>query len=75
MMYLVYLTVSGKADSYGTVLADPMPNQFTVRPLSDDERDGVLEGRLMWDAGTFTFVQNPNWNPLPPEPEPDLPVE
>ena len=61
--YLVYFTESGKADSYGSVLADPMPAEFTVRALSDEERDGVLEGRLIWDADTLTFVQNPNWQP------------
>ena len=63
MMYLVYLTATGKADSYGTVLADPMPAEYTVRAMSEDETSGVLEGRLMWDAETLTFVQNPNWNP------------
>lgn len=66
-MYLVYLTATGKADSYGTVLADPMPAEYTVRPMSDDETAGVGEGRLMWDAETLTFMTNPNWQP----PEPD----
>jgi hypothetical protein len=61
MFYLVYVTTTGKADSYGSVLADPMPAEFTVRPMSDDETAGVLEGRLMWDAPTLAFVQNPNW--------------
>jgi hypothetical protein len=68
MMYLVYFTVTGKADSYGSILADPMPEQFTVRPMSDDETAGVLEGRLMWDADSLTFVENPNWTP-PSEPD------
>lgn len=62
-MHLVYLTATGKAHSYGSVLADPMPDQFTVRELSDDEKSGVQEGRLMWDAETLTFIQNPNWEP------------
>jgi hypothetical protein len=66
-MYLVYFTATGQPDSYGTVLADPMPDGFTVRPLTDTERDGVLEGRILWDADTLTFVDNPNWRP--PEPE------
>lgn len=61
MMYLVYVTVTGEADSYGTILADPMPEGLTVRPMSEDETAGVLEGRLMWDASTLAFVQNPNW--------------
>jgi hypothetical protein len=63
MFYLVYVTATGKADSYGTILADPMPEEFTVRPMSDDETAGVFEGRLMWDAPTLAFIQNPNWNP------------
>lgn len=62
-MYLVYVTATGKADSYGTVLADPMPTEYTVRPMTEDETGGVGEGRLMWDAGTLAFVQNPNWTP------------
>ena len=69
MFYLVYFTATGKADSYGSVLADPMPSEFTVRPMSQDETAGVLEGRLMWDADSLTFVENPNWTP----PAPDLP--
>ena len=71
MFYLVYLTRTGEAFSYGTILADPMPAEFTVRPMSDEESSGVLEGRLMWDAGTLTFVQNQNWTPPEPEPADD----
>ena len=63
MFYLVYLTLTGEAVSYGSVLADPMPEQFTVRALTDDETIGVNEGRLIWDAATLTFVQNPHWLP------------
>lgn len=69
---LVYFTDTGKADSIGTVLADPMPPQFTVRPLTHEEETGVLEGRLMWDAATLSFVANPNY---PPEPWPPDPPE
>jgi len=66
MFYLVYVTETGKADSYGSVLADPMPTEYTVRAMSDDETAGVLEGRLMWDADTLAFVVNPNW--IAPDP-------
>ena len=69
---LVYFTDTGKADSIGTVLADPMPPEFTVRHLTEEEETGVLEGRLMWDAATLSFVNNPNW---PPEPWPPDPPE
>jgi hypothetical protein len=69
MMYLLYRTANGQSVSIGSVLADPMPEEFTVRPMSDDETAGVLEGRLMWDADSLTFVQNPNWTP-PEEPNP-----
>ena len=63
MTYLVYFTATGKADSYGSILANPMPSEFTVRPMSEDETAGVGEGRLMWDADTLAFVTNPNWTP------------
>ena len=66
---LVYFTDTGKADSIGTVLADPMPPEFTVRHLTEAEETGVLEGRLMWDAATRSFVDNPNWPPQVEEPE------
>lgn len=69
--YLVYDTITGKADSYGTVLADPMPAGFTIRAMTSEERDGVLDGRLLWDAASLSFVDNPNWPPTPPpSPEP-----
>ena len=67
--YLVYFTDTGKADSYGSVLADPMPDGFTIRPMSEEETAGVQEGRLMWDADSLTFVVNPTWTP----PASDLP--
>jgi hypothetical protein len=67
---LVYFTDTGKADSIGTVLADPMPSQFTVRHLTEEEETGVLEGRIMWDAATLSFVPNPNWPPPPWPPDP-----
>lgn len=63
MFYLVYSLSTGEAVSYGSVLADPMPEQFTVRALTNDETAGVREGRLMWDATTLTFVQNLHWVP------------
>lgn len=62
-MFIVLMKDSNEAYSYGTVLADPMPEQFTVRLLTDDEAVGVSEGRLMWDAATSAFVQNPHWVP------------
>jgi hypothetical protein len=67
--YLLYFTSTGQPDSYGTVLADPLPVGFTVRELSDDERDGVLNGCLIWNAETLSFDINPHWAPEPTEPE------
>ena len=68
-MYLLYETVTGQSFSFGSVLTDPMPAEFTVRSMSEDETSGVLEGRLMWDADSLMFVQNPNWTaPEPVEP-------
>jgi hypothetical protein len=59
MMFVVYFTTTGDADSFGTVLADPMPDQFTVRPLTDDET-------AMLADGTRTI------EPRPPFPDPDI---
>ena len=63
-MYLLYRSDSGVAVSYGSVLADPMPEGLTVRLMTDEETAGVFGGWLMWDADSLTFVQNPNWTPL-----------
>ena len=68
-MYLLYRIENGQSVSIGSVLADQIPDGLTVRPMSEDETRGVLEGRLMWDADSLTFVQNPNWTP-PEEPNP-----
>lgn len=63
MMYLLYKTVTGQAVSYGSVLADPMPADLTLRPMTDDETVGVFDGRLVWDAQTLTFITNLDFTP------------
>ncbi len=68
-MYLLYRAENGQSVSIGSVLTDPIPEGLTVRPMTEDETAGVLEGRLMWDADSLTFVENPNWTP-PEDPNP-----
>lgn len=64
MMYVVYYTDSGDAFSIGSVLADPMPPEFSVYTCQGDEGAGLLDGSMMWDAASRSVVPRPN-----PEPE------
>jgi hypothetical protein len=66
MMFVVYFTTTGDADSFGTVLADPMPDQFTVRPLTDDEAAMLADGTGIWNPTTRTI------EPRPPSPDPNI---
>jgi hypothetical protein len=67
MMFLLYRIESGQSVSIGSVLTDPIPEGLIVRSMTQEETAGVLEGRLMWDADSLTFVQNPNWTPPAPD--------
>jgi hypothetical protein len=59
MMYVVYDVASGAAFSIGTVLADPMPDVFSVYACEPQESAGLLSGELVWDAVTLSVVQRP----------------
>ena len=60
MMYVVYYTDSGEAFSIGSVLADPMPAEFSVYTCQGDEGAGLLDGTLMWDASSRTIIVRPD---------------
>ncbi len=62
-MFVVWFTATGEADSFGTVLADPMPPQYSVRPLSDDEAQMLADGTGIWDQQALAVV------PRPPDPD------
>lgn len=57
--YCVYVTVTGEADSFGTVLADPMPDQYSVKELSDDETTMLLDGTGIWSPQQLAVVPRP----------------
>lgn len=62
-MFVVWFTATGEADSFGTVLADPMPAQYSVRALSDDEAQMLADGTGIWDPQQLAVV------PRPPDPD------
>lgn len=52
--YAVYETATGRLKSLGTVLANPMPVEFTVQVLAAEPASDQ-----MWDEATRTFVPRP----------------
>ncbi|KKK55825.1 hypothetical protein LCGC14_3070680 [marine sediment metagenome] len=52
--FAVYETSTGILRSLGTVLADPMPPQFTVIDIGTSPADNT-----MWDETTRTFIPRP----------------
>jgi hypothetical protein len=61
--YAVYVTATGEADSFGTVLADPMPDQFSVKQLSDTETAMLLDGTGIWSPTLLAIVERPEVTP------------
>jgi hypothetical protein len=57
--YAVYFTATGEADSFGTVLADPMPDQFSVKQLSDTETAMLLDGTGIWSPTDLAIIPRP----------------
>ena len=56
--HIVYFTDTGKAFSIGTVLADPMPSEFSVFDMTEAEKDQLFAGTLRWDEATRSLVAN-----------------
>jgi hypothetical protein len=61
MMFVVYETATGRAVSFGTVIADPLPNGLTSRALSDTEAEVVRLGGGRWFASELRVVLYPGW--------------
>ena len=59
--YAVYWTATGEADSFGTVIADPLPAGLATRALTDNETVMLLDGTGIWNPATLTI------EPRPPE--------
>lgn len=56
--HIVYFTDTGAAFSIGTVLADPMPPQFSVFDMTEAQKDQLFAGTLRWDEATRSLVAN-----------------
>lgn len=54
--YVVYYSATGEAYSFGTSLADPMPEEFLALPLSEADADSLNHGRARWDAASRSVV-------------------
>jgi hypothetical protein len=54
--YVVYYSATGEAYSFGTSLADPMPAEFSAKPLSAADAESVNHGTGRWDAASRTVV-------------------
>ena len=57
--YCVYVTATGEADSFGTILADPMPDEYSVRALTDTEATMILDGTGIWNPASLTVEPRP----------------
>lgn len=56
MWYVVYVTNTGEAFSFGTVLSDDLADEFSTRTLSEDETIMLLDGSGIWDAALLAVV-------------------
>jgi hypothetical protein len=59
MMYVVYYTSTGEAFSIGTVLAEPMPDYFTVSILDSVSAELLLQGKGIWNPDTLKVDLQP----------------
>lgn len=58
--WFVVINTEGNAVSYGTVVADPLPQGLTVRPLTDAETAIILSTTgHQWDAANQTVTAAP----------------
>ena len=56
MWYVVHVTDTGEAFSFGTILSEEMPSEFSARTLSEDETTMLLDGTGIWDASLLAVV-------------------
>ena len=57
--HLLYNTTTGASVSIGTVIADPLPEDLTALPLTDEQGEGLQSGLLKWDEQTRTLIATP----------------
>lgn len=54
--YCVYWTATGEADSFGSTIADPLPEGLAAILLTEDATAMVATGAGRWDPATLTVV-------------------
>jgi hypothetical protein len=59
MMSVVYESATGQPRSFGSVLADPLPDGLTAKELTEEEAEGLATGSLMFDPSTLTMIALP----------------
>ena len=59
-MFVIYEIATGQPRSFGSVLADPLPDGLAVKQLTQEEADGLAVGALMFDSTTLSMI------PVPP---------
>lgn len=60
MMFVIYEISTGQPRSFGSVLADPLPDGLAFKALTEEEAAGLEVGALMFDSATLTMI------PVPP---------
>ena len=58
-MFVVYESATGQPRSFGSVLADPLPDGLTAKALTEEEAEGLATGSLMFDPATLTMIAVP----------------
>jgi hypothetical protein len=59
MMFVVYESATGQPRSFGSVLADPLPEGLTAKELTEQEAEGLAAGSLMFDPASLTMIAVP----------------
>lgn len=60
MMFVVYEIATGQPRSFGSIVADPLPDGLAAKQLTEAETEGLAIGSLMFDPTTLTMI------PVPP---------
>ena len=81
-MNVVYQSDTGRAVSFGSVVASPLPEGMSSMPLTAVDAELLRRGGGRWDATSLRIVPNSGWlvvdgvivPPPAPEVDPDAPV-
>jgi hypothetical protein len=65
--HLLFNTATGESVSIGTVIANPLPEDITALPLTDEQGEGLQNGTLIWDAASRTLIPTPPPSVTPEE--------